>query len=263
MKPGISHISSKYRLILCLLLFLPSFHVSAGLKVADCRIDYPAAIKSLVNSKAVFIDTRSDEQYAQSHIRGSVNLTTYKIRTKSYLKSKNLVLVGKGPELHHLYRACLDLRKAGFQHLHVLDKGLYGWVRNGGALVPKTGSAGLNYISAEELIRGAGYREYGLINISSARSPSSIKQYVRNVKTVNSPENIAGILNELDGQKVILAVSDKKLLPELERIIRRYDKIQLVLLEGGATAYERYYATYRAKLAKDSFKLQGLQSCTN
>lgn len=263
MKSGISHVSYRTRLILCLLLFSPTFHVSGGPKVADCRINYPAAIKSQENSKAVFIDTRSPDQYKQSHIRGSVNLTTYKIKAKPYLKSKNLILIGKGPELLYLYRTCIDLRKAGFQHVHVLDNGLYGWVRNGGVLVPKLSSARLNYISAEELIRGAGYREYELINMSSAQPPSSIKQYVRNIKTVNSPQNIAGILNGLDGQKVILAVNDNKLLPRLEKEIENTKNIQIVYLDGGLAAYQRYYATYRAKLAKDSFKLQGLQSCTN
>lgn len=245
-------------------LFLSlSFQVIAGPKITDCDIDYRTATSYQANTGALLIDTRSPGQYEKYFIPGAINLPAYQIYGKSYLRNKRIILVAKGPESLHLYKKCIELRKAGFNDVFVLDGGMYAWIKSGGTLNVGAQAMGVYYVDAGEIVSDSGYRDYIMVNYSTKQPPQSFKQYVSSVKTIQKRKNLGKELSRLNENKIILAVDDNKLLHRFENMVRNKKDKQIVLLKGGITAYRKYYAKYKAMLAKDEFKLQGLQSCTN
>lgn len=75
----------------------------------------------------LFVDTRLPAEHAQFGIRGAVNLAALDLRTKSYLKAKRIVLFGNGKAEQEVYRACAQLKQAGFSQVRVLRGGVGMW----------------------------------------------------------------------------------------------------------------------------------------
>ena len=93
----------------------------------SCAIAASDVLSWLDAPDALFVDTRLPAEHAQFGIRGSVNLAALDLRTKPYLKSKRIVLFGNGKGEQENYRACAQLKRAGFTQVRVLRGGIAMW----------------------------------------------------------------------------------------------------------------------------------------
>lgn len=93
----------------------------------SCAIAANDALSWLDAPDALFVDTRLPAEHAQFGIRGSVNLAALDLRTKPYLKAKRIVLFGNGKGEQENYRACAQLKRAGFAQVRVLRGGIAMW----------------------------------------------------------------------------------------------------------------------------------------
>lgn len=85
-------------------------------------------------NNTLVVDVRSSESYQAAHIPGSVNIPLYQVRTKDFLRSRNITLVNDGYEQERLLDACNLMREANFISVHMLSGGLRRWHQLGGAL---------------------------------------------------------------------------------------------------------------------------------
>ncbi len=86
-------------------------------------------------SPIILIDTRSKEKFEKARIPGSLHMELYSIKTKGFLKEKDVVIVDDGFRLFAPLNECIRLKKeAGFKSVHVLYGGIQAWIDSGGKI---------------------------------------------------------------------------------------------------------------------------------
>jgi rhodanese-related sulfurtransferase len=97
----------------------------------SCSRSIPDVAKSLKDPDTVVIDTRVSTQYVNSHMDGAINLPLDAIKTKAFLRNKEIILVGSGKSEEELYTACAELKANGFRKAAVLRGGMPFWLGSG------------------------------------------------------------------------------------------------------------------------------------
>jgi rhodanese-related sulfurtransferase len=83
------------------------------------------------NKNVLVIDVRKPEDFEKIRIPSSMNMPLFSVKTKLFLKSKQLILVNEGYNYSQLEPECIGLRKAGFK-VNILHGGLYYWESSAG-----------------------------------------------------------------------------------------------------------------------------------
>jgi rhodanese-related sulfurtransferase len=97
----------------------------------SCPIEPREAAHLLKSSNAVLIDTRRSVDFVNFHIDGAMNLNPAEVRSKSFLRSKSVVLIGNGIGERELYIECSRLKSNGFKQTRVLQGGMPAWLASG------------------------------------------------------------------------------------------------------------------------------------
>jgi len=82
----------------------------------------------------VWVDVRSAEAYEKAHVPGALQMASFVIKTKNFLKSRRAVLVDEGWGSRSLEAECRKLRDMGFADLWIWYGGLNAWRQLGGPL---------------------------------------------------------------------------------------------------------------------------------
>ena len=197
----------------------------------------------------VLVDVRRDEAYQTLHIPGSINIRQTSIKTKTFLKFRQVVLVDQGPQYSGLARLADQLRKAGFQHVSILDGGLSAWAQ---AKAPLVGDAfvklSLNRITPEQYFAERHYEHWLVIKISE--SPSERKffpgaAYVPYRKNTNAflksiKTSIETHSTNNEARYVLLVDKTGKLSLNQVNAINTLHRGQTFILQGGEQAYADY-----------------------
>ena len=111
----------------------------------DCRIfntqqnrnlDCYVSAEKVIGNQITIVDTRPSDAFGACHIKGSLNIPLFAIKTKSFLKHKPVVLISDPTSEHGLEAACISLKeKYGFKQVSILYGGLNGWLNAGGDVI--------------------------------------------------------------------------------------------------------------------------------
>lgn len=74
------------------------------------------------------VDTRTAKDFMGFHIDGAMNLSATEVRVKAFLKNKLILLAGDGRNEREQYRACAELKGAGFNRVKVVRGGMPAWL---------------------------------------------------------------------------------------------------------------------------------------
>lgn len=85
-------------------------------------------------SRALIVDVRSAQAYERARIPGSLNIPLFAVKTKGFLRRRQVVLVDEGFGSRALDEECRKLRETGFAGVSLWYGGLNAWRRRGGAL---------------------------------------------------------------------------------------------------------------------------------
>jgi rhodanese-related sulfurtransferase len=80
------------------------------------------------------IDIRSETLFRQVRVKDSLHVPSYALRFKTWLKSRDVVLVDGGLGSRDSEQLCLRLMAEGFRSVAILQGGIAGWHKAGGAL---------------------------------------------------------------------------------------------------------------------------------
>ena len=78
------------------------------------------------------IDVRDTDSYARSHIPEALHIPAYAIKTKGFLRNRDIVLMDAGWCNPVLERVCAELNESGWKSVKILRGGLSSWRRHGG-----------------------------------------------------------------------------------------------------------------------------------
>jgi len=107
------------RLLLCFAIGGASFPVYAAEKA--CLVQAKYLKETGANT---FVDVRNKTFFEIKNIPGSLNIALNIIKTKSFLKNKNVILLGNGWNEPALIEECMQLKSKGFKSIKVLSGGI-------------------------------------------------------------------------------------------------------------------------------------------
>jgi rhodanese-related sulfurtransferase len=93
-----------------------------------------SAAQKLNPAERVWIDVRSPEKFGQAHISDAFNLPLFAVKTKTYWKTKTVILLDEGVSFTALAAAARNLRQEGFTQVKILQGGIRAWQQQGGIL---------------------------------------------------------------------------------------------------------------------------------
>lgn len=199
------------------------------------------------NKESVLVDVRQKSDFDRFRIPGSLNIPLHAIKTKTYLKSKVLILVNEGYRYNQLEQECRHLKQAGF-NVRILKGGLYSWKQKGGIVEGENIICNrLNRISSLNYFYEKDRGDWIAINAS----PS---------KDAGAGSLLAGQVSipfEGDGNRFVSefrkCIADKKINPctrilvfdekgdtygRMEQFLQKAG-IEILFLEGGIQAYRK------------------------
>ncbi|AIY41404.1 hypothetical protein LT85_2246 [Collimonas arenae] len=94
----------------------------------SCAIGAAELLPQLGHTETTLVDTRLPAEYSAYRIAETLNMSVSELRTKPFLHSKNVVLIGNGKAERELYAACATLKAEGFKQVRVLRGGMPVWL---------------------------------------------------------------------------------------------------------------------------------------
>lgn len=79
----------------------------------------------------LLVDVRSQTDYQNGHIDGSINIPLNQISQQSFLKNRKLLIINSGFPQYGLGQYCNILKEHGFAGIHILDGGIHNWLGSG------------------------------------------------------------------------------------------------------------------------------------
>jgi len=127
--------------------------------------------RAAMHSNIVSIDTRAEGAFAVASVPNSLNLPIFSLKSKPYLKTKRLLLLGEPYQIRALDETCNDLQQRGFGEVQVLVGGLESWQAAGLPLHGDALAHATRIVSAQDFVRESQYRPWIVVNASNGSSP--------------------------------------------------------------------------------------------
>ncbi len=227
------------------------------LRNRSCLVSLSAIDKLRTQKNFSFVDVRSPTEYDSYRIAGSINIPLHLIKTKEFLKKMPVVLVNDGRTTLELEKFCGELRLAGFEHLAVLDGGLFAWHTNKRALEgDPVELSRLNRMSAEELFEARASTKWSVIDVSTQRKDKEIRSWLP-AKVIAVPfrpklerDSVVRISSVILQQrkkspqsKLLLIADNNDIYERIDARLKKSDVTSGVLrLDGGMNGYREHVA---------------------
>ena len=195
-----------------------------------------------------FVDVRPSDAFARYRIPGALNIPLNAVKSKAFLKTTPIVLVNEGRSTAALETACVELKKAGFTRVAILQGGLNAWHIRGGALAGDPFvQADLNRMSPEELFVESRYNDWLVLDVSGASKADVKKRLPQAVslgKATNNAAFISSVKSAVNNKK--RAVPNPNILfineagadyEKLDRLVRAAGITNVFYLQGGLAGY--------------------------
>jgi len=165
--------------------------------ISSKNIEYINAnslIKSLQqNEKFILIDVRLSKKFAAAHIRDSINMPLETIKARTFLKSKNIVIIDDGWGNSLTEMEIVKLNTMGFKSVNLLFGGLKTWRDNGGGVAGVGGDISINEVEPKALFRGLNSKKWTIIDVTLSTNfcAKMFPKSIRFSKNKNNPDALA------------------------------------------------------------------------
>jgi rhodanese-related sulfurtransferase len=215
--------------------------------------------KQWSKDKVILIDVRGSSEYERYRIPGSLNLPPFSIKSKAFLKGKNIVLINEGRSLSQLEKLCNRLKNHGFQRVGIMAGGLYAWHRS---RFPITGDglaiSKLNQIAPAELLSALDERDWRFIDLDNSLSSLADFMPLSDVIEYQSKKNafISSVNKAVKGfygdrlSGFIVVSKDGENYKAIERLLRLTDAGSVFYLSGGITELKRFLSTHSSQTSR-------------
>ena len=236
-----------------LILFVNALFIYCYICPGDCStksVSVESVLQKLKGKQdLVIVDVRNAKEFEKFRIPSSVNIPLFALKTKTFLKSKPLVLVNEGHTYKQLREQCAILSEAGF-NVSILDGGLYQWRRKGGPLEGDVfAQRELSEISPQTFFAGKGYENWMVVDVSgSGKTESDLKNLPRTYIAFSngSKEFISKLKSatknhsEKEFASVIICDEKGEIYEEIERQLQIAGVQNVLYLKGGLEGYKTF-----------------------
>jgi len=188
------------------------------------------------------IDIRESQAFQRYHIPGSLNIPRHTLKTKTFLKSKHLILLNEGHST--LETLCLTLQQAGFQKISRLQGGLNQWLKQigplPGSLIAQHNN---NQITPAQFFKERNYQHWLVINIASPNqrlSPAVLNLSASNDNFIKQLTQAVTKRTKTTGTApYILIISARgEAYPKVQA--QHTDLLNVFYLQGGIQSYQQF-----------------------
>jgi len=213
--------------------------------------------KRLKNEDLLLLDVRSKSDNEKFRINNSINMPLSLIKTKSYWKSKMIVLINNGFTIKPLIEECGKLRKKGFKQIFVYKAGIASWSKSNGSLIGNYSKKDLNGISAKELFSEREGSKWIVIDATDNGNINRLKKYFPDIMKYSKQEKYKKSSIEADYIRYVFVdnTGDKF---DLFNSIKLSDKHYL---QGGVASFTALVDMQYKMTTKQEFTLQKPRSC--
>jgi rhodanese-related sulfurtransferase len=111
------------------------------------------------------VDVRATESFEACRIPDALHMPLHLVKTKPFLQSRDVVLVGEGPGSERLENECRRLAGSGFRSVRLLRGGMDLWRRQGGPVTGwQAGEGGLSELSAAVFMESRDSSEWLIVD---------------------------------------------------------------------------------------------------
>ncbi len=227
---------------------------------------------SFQSGEMILVDVRAPAQCAGLRIPGSVSLPLFAVKTKAYLKNRNVVLLNEGYGYSDLEEECRRLRALGFK-ASILDGGLRRWVERGGAVEGHAALRGtIGEVPPQVFFQERHYENWVVIDVSESVD-GEMASLLPEAYRVDLGKGLDGgisrlrAIGEQNQHKPFLAFlivnRDGEGYERLDRLMREAGLREVYFLEGGLQTYEAFLIQQAALLDPPSSGKETITRCTS
>jgi len=247
MANAIKSIVNLILLFSALLAVLPYLAIASGPAASkDLLISAPAAVQQTARSGGrVFVDVRRPEAFDRLHIPGSLNVPLFAVKTKLFLKGRQVVLVDDGFAQSALLKEVETVRRVGIRAA-VLSGGLVAWRAAGGPLEGDLFALDESRrVTAAMFVAERGRADLLVVGaVDSEQSRAMLPETARLEKQLDTAgfKATTGEVkpSRLAGKTVLVISEDGRGAEQLARKLQASGAAAVFYLEGGLFALERY-----------------------
>lgn len=100
----------------------------------------------------ILVDVRPRGEFERVRLPGSLHMELYSVKTKGFLKGKDVVIIANGYRLAVVLRECMRLKDAGFKSIRALYGGIQAWIECDGKLEGTGAGSPAQYTFNEPLL---------------------------------------------------------------------------------------------------------------
>lgn len=207
----------------------------------------------------VVVDTRSDGEFRKVRIPGSIRAAAHSLRTRTHLRERPLLLIGRAGTGAELEPTCRELRDAGFATIAVLEGGLASWTYAGGEL---SGDAAAvrspTTIAAADVWRERNGGRWLVVDVT-ARGDAAVRDLARHAVRLPAadPNRLRQGLHAVLAKRsrrhrttfVVLVDDHGRQRATLAAALAELDLPHLYILDDGAVGLQRFRQAQAAILA--------------
>jgi rhodanese-related sulfurtransferase len=207
------------------------------------------AIDRKRKKELLLVDIRPAAAFEKLRIPGSLNVPVFAIKTKTFFKKNDLVLVDEGYRYAQIEEECRRLRRSGFR-LRTLNGGLSAWNRKGGALEGDDfARKALNRLSPLHFFPEKDTGNWIVLDASEGKQPEFSRLFPRFVSIPYAKDDEifaaryeALLKREMDRPCVRILVTDERgeHYDRLDRVIGATAFPDVFFLEGGMEGYQKF-----------------------
>jgi rhodanese-related sulfurtransferase len=227
-----------------------------------------------VQRSYVIIDIRNSASYARGHLKGSINMPSSSIKTRLFLKGKNILLLGEAHDRVAMIDSCKKLRGSEFANVKVLQGGYGALANKTGNKPAKSGGKSEFKLPPSKLIFESRYDPWVVIDLS-LRGPGNLDRYFEDIYRLNAyptREQMAEIIESTNLSGALGASSRFIVIDKDGTKGRQFEQWLLEIgtepglermyyLEGGVDAFNAHSKKQQIMLSKRVFVLNRPKGC--
>lgn len=211
----------------------------------ELYITFENAIGKYKTKEAFVVDIRDAADFQQLRIPGSLNIPLFAVKTKSFLKSKSIILVNSGHEYSTVQNDTVMLRQNGFD-VSILWGGLYYWyLREAPMEGDRFKAASLSVISPDIFFHERNYANWNIIDTSSVKTDVAnyFKGGIHHIP-YSGTEFLTVVRNVFKHDRncfFMILNKDGTGYAEIKADLKRIAIQEVFFLQGGFQAYRRTF----------------------
>ncbi len=241
------------------LAFFTEFAVSSNrqpallLDKSEELVISPRVVMAQKDQNWLFVDVRRQKEFERFRVRGSLNIPIHELKNKTFLKTRNVVLVNARNH-HLLLEAVIQLHQTGFTNMKVLQGGLRGWQHQSGSLDGDFFSSRfLDELSPREFQL---FKEFGnwqlFILTKNPESHHIFSKRIGQVYRIDGVDQVRARVEQLPGNTgekdnyTLIVTETGQGYEEIRHLLEGIEDRELYYLQGGVEGCLEYIQTQAA-----------------